>query len=114
MTELREPSYLVLTALTGEPLHGYGVLREVEAITAGRIRLRTGTLYATLDRLAGDGLVATAGEEVVDGRLRRYYTLTEAGRRTLAAEAERRAADSVVALTRLRLSGESGLSGGLA
>ncbi|MFI7110127.1 PadR family transcriptional regulator [Nonomuraea sp. NPDC050227] len=44
-----------------------------------RVRLRAGTLYAALDRLHAEGLVAADREEVVDGRARRYYRLTSDG-----------------------------------
>jgi DNA-binding PadR family transcriptional regulator len=86
---VQEPSFLILTALAQEPLHGYVLLRRVEELSDGRVRLRAGTLYAALDRLVGEGLVAIDGEEVVEGRLRRYYMLTEVGRHALALEAHR-------------------------
>src|SRR5580700_303693 len=103
--EIREPTYLVLTALAGGRLHGYGVIQEVEAISAGKVRLRAGTLYATLDRLVDEGLVNLAGEEVVEGRLRRYYRLTPQGRATLAQVAKERMATAKETLRRLRLVG---------
>lgn len=103
--ELREPTFLVLTALADGPSHGYGVIREVERLSEGRTRLRTGTLYAALDRLTYEGLIEQEGEEVVDGRLRRYYRLTEAGSVTLEAESRRRMTVSKEALRRLRLAG---------
>ncbi len=104
-TEIREPTFLVLAALADKRRHGYGVIQEVERLSDGATRLRPGTLYATLDRLAHDGLVELAGEEVVDGRLRRYYRLTENGTATLAVESRRRVAVSNEALRRLRLAG---------
>ena len=86
---LQEPTFLILTALVEAPLHGYALLRRVEELSDGRVRLRAGTLYAALDRLVGEGLVAVEGEEVVDGRLRRYYVLSEVGHHALALEAHR-------------------------
>jgi DNA-binding PadR family transcriptional regulator len=103
--EIREPTFLVLAALAGERRHGYGVIQEVERLSNGETRLRAGTLYATLDRLGHEGLVAPAGEEVVDGRLRRYYRLTAQGSATLGTESRRRMAVSKEALRRLRLAG---------
>lgn len=91
-------------ALAGGRLHGYGITSEVEQLSEGRLRLRAGTLYAALDRLVGEGLVAPAGEEVVAGRLCRYYELSTAGRGALAAEATHRARVSAKATHRLRLS----------
>jgi len=83
-TPLREPTFLILTALAREPLHGYGIISEVAALSDGRVSLRPGTLYGALDRLTDDGLVEPDHEEIVDGRLRRYYRLTEAGSAALA------------------------------
>lgn len=95
---LHRPTYFILAALLEGPLHGYGIIKRVEELTGGELRLRAGTLYAALDRLADEGRVAADREEVVSGRLRRYYRLTPAGRATLTAEAGRlrRAADVVL------------------
>ncbi len=105
---MRGPSFFVLTALADGPRHGYGVIREVERLSDGRTRLRAGTLYAAFDRLSAEGLIEVANEEVVDGRLRRNYQLTESGRAVLSAESRRRVAISREALRRLRLSGGYG------
>lgn len=86
---MHEPTFLILTALVDRPLHGYGVIQEVAELSGGRFRLRPGTLYGALDRLTADGLVRIDREEVVDGRLRRYYRLTPGGATALADEAER-------------------------
>jgi DNA-binding PadR family transcriptional regulator len=59
-------------------------------------------LYAALDRLRGDELIEVDHEEIVDGRLRRYYRLSEEGGRQLAAEAARLQANATAAITRLR------------
>jgi DNA-binding PadR family transcriptional regulator len=104
-SELREPTFLMPTALADEPRHGYGVIREVERLSDGTVRLRAGTLYAALDRLCEQRLVEVANEEVVDGRFRRYYRLTESGSATLSSESRRRMAVSKEALRRLRLAG---------
>ena len=86
---LHEPTFLILTALLGGPLHGYALLAEIESVSDGRVRLRVGTLYAALDRLTEEGLVAVESEEVVNGRLRRIYRVTAAGSETLAVEVDR-------------------------
>jgi DNA-binding PadR family transcriptional regulator len=101
-TPLREPTFLILTALAREPLHGYGIISEVAALSDGRVSLRPGTLYGALDRLTDDGLVEPDHEEIVDGRLRRYYRLTEAGSAALAAETERLRRNVEAASLRLR------------
>jgi DNA-binding PadR family transcriptional regulator len=95
----------MLTALADQPRHGYGVIREVERLSDGKVRLRAGTLYAALDRLGDEGLVEVANEEIVDGRFRRYYRLTESGSAMLSSESRRRLTVSKEALRRLRLAG---------
>jgi DNA-binding PadR family transcriptional regulator len=87
--QLQEPTRLVLTALADAPRHGYAIVQEVLTISGGQVRLRTGTLYTALDRMLQQGLVQVHAEEVVGGRLRRSYALTDAGRSTLVAETER-------------------------
>jgi DNA-binding PadR family transcriptional regulator len=98
---LQEPTFLILTALAGEPLHGYGVIQEVNRLSGGRVVLRPGTLYGALDRLSDQGLVVVEREEVVDGRLRRYYRLTESGVGLLHEEARRLADNAAEAHRRL-------------
>jgi DNA-binding PadR family transcriptional regulator len=102
---MQEATFLILTALASGSQHGYGIITEVAEISAGRVRLRAGTLYTALDRLRADGLIAVEREDVVDGRLRRYYTLTDDGGAALRAEASRLQANASAALTRLRLAG---------
>ncbi|MEY9854603.1 PadR family transcriptional regulator PadR [Catenulispora sp. GAS73] len=97
-----EPVFLILTALIDEPRHGYGIVQEVRRITDSRVDLRIGTLYGALTRLSEDGLVEAHRDEVENGRLRRYYRLTDAGAAVLAAEASRMAADAAVAISRLK------------
>ncbi|MEV5897121.1 PadR family transcriptional regulator [Nonomuraea fuscirosea] len=99
---LQEPSFLILTALAAEPQHGYGIITDVERISEGEIRLRAGTLYAALDRLQSEGLIAEDREEIVGGRLRRYYRLTDEGSARLAAEVERLRRNTGTAAARLR------------
>ncbi|MEU8579387.1 PadR family transcriptional regulator [Streptomyces abikoensis] len=104
---MQEPTLLLLTALADEPRHGYAIAREVESISGGRVKMRTGTLYGALERLLQQGLVQVHKEEVVDSRLRRTYTLTAPGRATLAAEAERIAATAREATRRLGVTGKA-------
>jgi DNA-binding PadR family transcriptional regulator len=110
VSPLREPTFLILTALAARPQHGYGILSDVAEISDGRVTLQAGTLYAALDRLGTDGWVEVDREEVVDGRLRRYYRLTDQGAARLAAEVEKLQAHTRVARQRLR----ARVSGGMA
>jgi DNA-binding PadR family transcriptional regulator len=99
---LREPSFLILTALAAGSQHGYGIMTDVARISSGRIKLRAGTLYTALDRLRSEGIIDVDREEVVDGRLRRYYKLTQAGIAVLDEEVSRMQANAQVAARRLR------------
>jgi DNA-binding PadR family transcriptional regulator len=99
---ITEPAFFVLTALAGEPRHGYGIIGAVAELSNGRVALRIGTLYGVLERLVSDGLIELDREEVFQGRLRRYHRLTEAGHAALTEEAERQAANARVATERLR------------
>jgi DNA-binding PadR family transcriptional regulator len=99
---MQEATFLILTALAAGSQHGYGILTDVREISGGRVRLRAGTLYSALDRLRADGLVGVDREEIVEGRLRRYYRLTPAGSDLLADEAARMQANAQAALSRLR------------
>jgi DNA-binding PadR family transcriptional regulator len=82
--------YHVLLALASGALHGYAIAERVAAESSGALRPRAGSLYRVIARLIGAGLVVERGAEVEaphPGLARRYYTLTGAGRRTLAEEA---------------------------
>ena len=102
---MQEATFLILTALAAAAQHGYGIITDVQQISGGRVRLRAGTLYTALDRLRAEDLIAVDREEIVDGRLRRYYRLTPTGSQLLAAEAARLQANAAAALSRLNLAG---------
>ena len=105
---MKEPTFLILTALAQEPLHGYGIIAAVADVSDGKVKLGAGTLYGALDRLTEEGLVEVEREEIVASRLRRYYRLTDAGAEQLAGEAERVARHARAALTRLAARPASG------
>jgi len=86
---MSEQSFLILAALADQPRHGYGLVTEVAALSGDRIQLRASTLYAALERLAARGLVEPERDEVENGRLRRYYRLTDAGATAVEAETQR-------------------------
>ena len=108
MAAMREPTYLILVALGAGERHGYGITQDVAELSEGRVRLGAGTLYGALDRLVDEGLVASTRSETVDGRLRRYYVLTDQGGRTVREETAHRLNVARAAATQL------GLAGGLA
>jgi DNA-binding PadR family transcriptional regulator len=98
---LHEPTFLLLTALADGPQHGYGIMADIERLSGGQVKLRAGTLYTALDRVVTEGLAEPDREEVVAGRLRRYYRLTPRGGDRLAAEVERLQRNAAVAAQRL-------------
>lgn len=98
---MQEATFLILTALAAGSQHGYGVITDVQEISAGRVQLKAGTLYAALERLRAEKLIEVDREEIVDSRLRRYYRLTAAGGELLAAEAARLQANATAAMSRL-------------
>ena len=98
---IREPTLFVLAALAQTPLHGYAIIKSVSRLSDGRVTLRAGTLYAALDRLVREGALDVDGEEIVDGRLRRRYRITAAGKRLLQESVERLEANAAAARTQL-------------
>jgi DNA-binding PadR family transcriptional regulator len=90
--DLRPASYFVLASLLDGPLHGYAIAARAEELSGGEVRLTAGTLYGALERMSGQGLVEIDREETVEGRLRRYYRLSDRGRETVLREADRLAA----------------------
>src|SRR5881227_339740 len=76
----------VLVALADGQAHGYAILKDVEQLTGGEVRLSTGTLYGIIKRLLADGLVR---EQRADDPRRRSYELTPFGRDVAKAEARR-------------------------
>jgi DNA-binding PadR family transcriptional regulator len=78
--------HIVLALLDGE-LHGYALMRRVEELSDGAVRMGPGTLYGTLNRLVGDGLIVETRHDETERR--RYYDLTADGRRVALAELAR-------------------------
>ena len=74
------------TLATLGPLHGYAIAARLEQVSAGALRLNMGTLYPGLMRLEQRGLVRAKWGVTDTNRKARFYTITAAGRRELAAE----------------------------
>lgn len=100
--ELGEASFWILAVLASGRQHGYGLMTETKRASQGSVTLKVATLYTALDRLSREGLVEADGDEVIDGRLRRYFRLTSAGGARLADEATRFEAAAREARARLR------------
>lgn len=82
----------ILIALGPDERHGYSIMREVEAQSAGRMRLAPGTLYTNIRRLLAAGLIEESTErpdQTLDDERRRYYRMTSSGRTAIAAEVQR-------------------------
>ncbi len=76
---------LILHYLSAKQGHGYQIAKEIREQSAGALDFAEGTLYPTLHRLQNEGLV-TSYEQEENGRIRRYYRLTERGQGALARE----------------------------
>lgn len=114
LNELRDPALSILSVLAGGRRHGYAILKETEELSGGRVALKVSSLYAALDRLEKEGLVERAGDEAADGRLRRYFALTDAGAEALRREAERMELQARVTRERLALRHSAAIAGGAA
>jgi PadR family transcriptional regulator, regulatory protein PadR len=77
---------ILQTVSTMGPLHGYAVAARLEQVSGGALRLNMGTLYPGLMRLEQRGLVRARWGVTENNRKARFYELTAAGRRRLAAE----------------------------
>ena len=89
---LAPAAFHILVALAEGSRHGYAIMKDVAAGTAGEVKLNPGTLYTTIRRLLEDGLIretaAPAGADSPDER-RRYYSITPLGRRVARADLTR-------------------------
>ena len=85
---LTEPVLLILLSLADQPRHGYALLKEIEVLSHGRVRLSTGTLYGALRRLLEDVWIERFEQEDTS-REKQAYRLTTAGRRQLRRELDR-------------------------
>jgi DNA-binding PadR family transcriptional regulator len=77
---------LLLTILDEGEGYGYQIIKKVRDLSGGRLEWSFGMLYAVLHRLERDGLVRSIWRPSDEGRLRKYYRLTEKGRRELQAD----------------------------
>jgi DNA-binding PadR family transcriptional regulator len=93
MPPLTPAVFHVLLALAGHERHGYAILKEIQRLTDGAVRMQAGTLYGTLQRLLEADMVeeVPAPRKASPDSRRRYYRLTRSGRRVLDAEIQRMA-----------------------
>src|SRR5215510_8105981 len=98
---LSEPVLLILTSLVKEPRHGYGLIKDIESLSEGRVRLSTGTLFGAIRRLVEDGLIEPFDQEDTS-RDKQAYRLTSDGRKQLQMELDRMKQLTQKAAARLR------------
>lgn len=82
----------ILLALADGERHGYGIMQEIALLTGGNFQILPGTLYTSIQRMVADGLIAESSnrpDPALDDERRRYYRMTDLGRRVAGAEAER-------------------------
>jgi|SRR5579864_5170944 len=98
---LSEPVLLILLSLSGEPRHGYALMKDIESLSGGRVRIGTGTLYGALRRLLVDRWIERFSQEDTS-REKQAYKLTPAGRGQLQFELDRMKQLTRAATARLR------------
>jgi DNA-binding PadR family transcriptional regulator len=88
---LREPTFFIVLSLVPAPKHGYAILKGVENLSEGRLKLSTGTLYGAIKRLLDRGWIRRVDDPLPNGteRERKAYELTDLGSSVLNAELTR-------------------------
>ncbi|WP_219914609.1 PadR family transcriptional regulator [Thalassobacillus sp. CUG 92003] len=81
---MTETAFYILLSLT-EPRHGYGIIKHVETVTNGRLRLGSGTVYGTLTKMQRDGIITVLSDE----KRKTVYEITPTGRSLINDEIER-------------------------
>lgn len=91
-TPLTPAVFHILLALADSERHGYGIMQEVAERTGGAVRIGPGTLYRSIKQLIADKLIEESGlrpDPSIDDERRRYYRMTERGRKAASVEAQR-------------------------
>lgn len=78
---MTETAFYILLSLT-QPRHGYGIIKHVEEISNGRIRLGSGTIYGTLTKMQKDGVITV----FADAERKTVYEITDSGKELITAE----------------------------
>lgn len=95
----------ILMALSGQDRHGYGIMKQVESDSQGKVKMGPGTLYGSLGRMIDAGLISESDKKIdpkMDDERRVYYKITALGQKALAAELSRYR-DVVAVAKRMRL-----------
>lgn len=92
LTPLTPAVFYILLALANGEKHGYEMMKQIKHDSQGTVTMGSGTLYGSIKRMLADALIEEAGEKpdpTFEDERRRYYRLTELGRRALLAELQR-------------------------
>jgi len=95
----------ILLALSAQERHGYGIMKQVESDSQGKVKMGPGTLYGSLGRMIDAGLIRESDKKVdpkMDDERRVYYKITAVGQKALAAEL-RRYSEVVAVAKQMRL-----------
>jgi len=98
---LTEPILLILVSLSDQPRHGYALMKDIETLSQGRVRLSTGTMYGALRRLLEAGWIEHFDQKDTS-REKQAYRLTRDGRRQLRTDLDRMKQLTRVATARLK------------
>jgi DNA-binding PadR family transcriptional regulator len=82
----------ILLALSIQERHGYGIMKQVESDSQGKVKMGPGTLYGSINRMIDAGLIRESDKKIdpkLDDERRVYYKITALGQKSLAAELER-------------------------
>ena len=89
---LKPQDYHILFVLLDVERHGYGMVKEIERLTSGKVRLEAGNLYRSVRRMIQQGLIVESDRRPApesDDERRRYYRITDLGRQVVVAETDR-------------------------
>lgn len=98
----------VLTALVGARMHGYALVRGAESVLGRSVAIATA--YACFESLAARGWIEPDGDEIVNGRARRYYQVTALGSEALEHRADELAEQARSAHARLKFARSEGIA----
>jgi DNA-binding PadR family transcriptional regulator len=105
----------ILLALSTQERHGYGIMKQVESDSQGKVKMGPGTLYGSIRRMIEAGLIGEGDTRIdpgMDDERRVYYKITALGHKTLAAELQRYREVVAVARAKSLLPKEIGLGYG--
>ena len=80
---------LILTILSREPLHGYGITQRLNDLTGGAFQVNPGSLFPGLYRLEQDGMLKAEWQSTENSRNAKYYSVTRTGKKYLQQEQQR-------------------------